>query len=77
MTSLAFILGVYPLVVAQGAGAASRQALGTAVFGGMIAATFLTIFFVPVFFVLCQQASEWWSGGPEKAAEPAPAEAEH
>ena len=61
MTSVAFILGVFPLVIAEGAGAASRQALGTAVFGGMIAATFLTIFFVPVFFVLCQKLSEWWS----------------
>ena len=69
MTSLAFILGVFPLVIAKGAGAASRQALGTAVFGGMIAATCLTIFFVPVFFVLCQNVSEWWSGGPEKEGE--------
>jgi HAE1 family hydrophobic/amphiphilic exporter-1 len=65
MTSLAFILGVFPLVIAEGAGAASRQALGTAVFGGMIAGTCLTIFFVPVFFVLCQNLSEWWSGTPE------------
>jgi HAE1 family hydrophobic/amphiphilic exporter-1 len=61
MTSFAFILGVYPLVVAEGAGAASRQALGTAVFGGMIASTVLAIFCVPVFFVLCQRLSEWRS----------------
>ena len=61
MTSFAFILGVVPLVVASGAGAASRQALGTAVFGGMIAATILAVFFVPVFFVLCQSFSEWWA----------------
>lgn len=61
MTSFAFILGVYPLVMAQGAGAASRRALGTAVFGGMIASTILAVFFVPVFFVLCQKVGEWWS----------------
>ncbi len=70
MTSLAFILGVYPLVIARGAGAASRQALGTAVFGGMIASTFLTIFFVPVFFVLTQSFSEWWAGKPEINPQP-------
>jgi HAE1 family hydrophobic/amphiphilic exporter-1 len=58
MTSFAFILGTFPLVVAEGAGAASRQVLGTAVFGGMIAATFLTILFVPVFFVVIQRISE-------------------
>jgi len=52
MTSFAFILGVFPLVIASGAGAASRQALGTAVFGGMIAATFLSLVFVPCFYVL-------------------------
>jgi hydrophobic/amphiphilic exporter-1 (mainly G- bacteria), HAE1 family len=59
MTSFAFILGIYPLVNATGAGAASRRALGTAVFGGMIAATFLAVFFVPVFFVLMQGLSEF------------------
>jgi hydrophobe/amphiphile efflux-1 (HAE1) family protein len=48
MTSFAFILGVVPLFVATGAGAASRRSLGTAVFGGMLAATLLAIFFVPV-----------------------------
>ena len=51
MTSFAFILGVVPLVVATGAGAASRISLGTSVFGGMLAGTLLVIFFVPVFFV--------------------------
>ncbi|HJT51228.1 MAG TPA: multidrug efflux RND transporter permease subunit [Nitrosospira sp.] len=51
MTSMAFILGVFPLVVASGAGAASRNSIGTGVFGGMLAATFLAIFFVPLFFV--------------------------
>jgi multidrug efflux pump len=53
MTSFAFILGVVPLFVATGAGAASRRSLGTAVFGGMLAATLLAIFFVPVqYFVI-------------------------
>ena len=51
MTSLAFILGVVPLMIATGASAKSQQALGTGVFGGMVSATILTVFFVPVFFV--------------------------
>ncbi|WZO97385.1 multidrug efflux RND transporter permease subunit [Isosphaeraceae bacterium EP7] len=59
MTSFAFILGIYPLVNATGAGAASRRSLGTAVFGGMIAATFLAVFFVPVFYVVMQRLAEW------------------
>ena len=58
MTSFAFILGIFPLVIANGAGAASRRSLGTAVFGGMIAATFLAIFFVPVFYTVIQRLSE-------------------
>jgi len=57
MTSMAFILGVVPLVIATGAGAASRQSIGTGVFGGMLAATFLAIFFVPLFFVLIRKLS--------------------
>jgi HAE1 family hydrophobic/amphiphilic exporter-1 len=60
MTSFAFILGVVPLLTAEGAGAAGQQALGTAVFGGMIASTILAVFFVPVFFLLLQSLSEWW-----------------
>jgi HAE1 family hydrophobic/amphiphilic exporter-1 len=59
MTSFAFILGIFPLVNATGAGAASRQSLGTAVFGGMLAATFLAVFFVPVFYVFMQRISEF------------------
>ncbi len=55
MTALAFILGVVPLVVASGAGAASRHALGTAVFGGMIAATFLSLVLVPVLYVVMEK----------------------
>jgi multidrug efflux pump subunit AcrB len=52
MTSLAFILGVLPLAISSGAGAGARQAVGTGVMGGMMAATFLAIFFVPLFFRL-------------------------
>ncbi|KAB7702917.1 efflux RND transporter permease subunit [Plesiomonas shigelloides] len=52
MTSLAFILGVLPLVISTGAGAMSRNAIGTGVMGGMISATVLAIFFVPIFFVV-------------------------
>lgn len=58
MTSFAFILGVVPLVIARGAGAMSRQSLGTVVFGGMITSTVLAIFFVPVFYVVMQWLSE-------------------
>ena len=68
MTSFAFILGIVPLVNATGAGAASRQALGTAVFGGMVAATFLAVFFVPVFYVVVQGFAE------SRRRRPAPAE---
>ena len=58
MTSFAFILGVLPLVVAAGAGAASRRALGTTVFGGMLAATLLAIFIVPVLYVVIETFTE-------------------
>ena len=54
MTSFAFILGVVPLMLASGAGAASKHSVGTAVFGGMIAATVLTTLAVPAFYVLIQ-----------------------
>jgi multidrug efflux pump len=55
MTSLAFGLGVLPLAVATGAGAGAQRAIGTGVFGGMVAGTFLGIFFIPVFFVTVQR----------------------
>jgi HAE1 family hydrophobic/amphiphilic exporter-1 len=58
MTSFAFILGVVPLMVATGAGAASQQAIGTVVFGGMMASTLLAIPFVPVFYVALEGLSE-------------------
>jgi len=60
MTSFAFILGVVPLMLASGAGAASQQAIGTVVFGGMLASTLLAIPFVPVFYVLLENMSARW-----------------
>lgn len=63
MTSLAFILGVLPLAMSSGAGAMSRQAIGTGVIGGMLAATFLAIFFVPLFYILVMRLSIWMHGG--------------
>jgi multidrug efflux pump subunit AcrB len=58
MTSFAFILGVTPLMIASGAGGASRRSLGTAVFGGMNSATLLAVFFVPVLYVVIQRIAE-------------------
>lgn len=66
MTSLTFILGVVPLLVAAGAGAASRHSVGTGVMGGMITATFLAIFFVPFFYKLLEDISQWMMGGGRK-----------
>ncbi|MDP8990940.1 MAG: multidrug efflux RND transporter permease subunit [Acidobacteriota bacterium] len=71
MTSFAFILGVTPLLVAAGAGAASRRALGTTVFGGMLAATLLAIFFVPVLFVVVERIAHRRSSKP-RIEEPTP-----
>jgi len=55
MTSLAFILGVLPLAIANGAGSGSQHAIGTGVIGGMLSATILAIFFVPLFFVVVEK----------------------
>jgi multidrug efflux pump len=52
---MAFVLGVLPLALANGAGSASQNAIGFSVIGGMLAATFIAIFFVPLFFVLTQR----------------------
>jgi HAE1 family hydrophobic/amphiphilic exporter-1 len=68
MTSFSFVLGVLPLVVASGAGAASRRSLGTVVLGGQLGATIIAVVLVPVFFVVFQRLSEGWSGEPETAA---------
>lgn len=59
MTSLTFIFGVIPLVLSSGAGANSRHSVGMGVLGGMIAATFLAVFFVPLFFHLIMDLTEW------------------
>ena len=64
MTSLAFILGVVPLALSSGAGAASRVSLGTAVIGGMLVGTIIGIFVVPAFFYVLQRLVEWRSPIP-------------
>jgi hydrophobe/amphiphile efflux-1 (HAE1) family protein len=58
MTSLTFIFGIFPLTITQGAGAASRQSVGTGVVGGMIAATVLAVFFVPYFYLRMEERVE-------------------
>ncbi|GAB2523468.1 efflux RND transporter permease subunit [Microbulbifer agarilyticus] len=62
MTALAFVLGIFPLVVATGAGAASRVSLGLAVFGGMLAASIVSTFLVPIYFALVQSLREKLTG---------------
>ncbi len=62
MTSIAFILGVVPLLTATGAGAASQQSLGTVVFGGMVASTLLAIPFVGVFYIIVEEFNAWRLG---------------
>jgi len=62
MTTISFVFGTLPLLVASGAGAASQRAVGTSVFGGMLAATFLTVTFVPVFFRVFQAGGERFFG---------------
>ncbi|HEY1192118.1 MAG TPA: multidrug efflux RND transporter permease subunit [Gemmata sp.] len=75
MTSVAFIIGVVPLVLAEGAGAEMRRALGTAVFAGMLGVTAFGLFLTPVFFVVLQRLKEAWAGRREPAtAPPAPAD---
>ena len=58
MTAFAFILGVMPLLIATGAGANSRHSIGTTVFGGMLVATFLSLVFVPVFYIVIESLRE-------------------
>ena len=70
MTSLAFGFGVLPLAIATGAGAGAMKAIGTSVLGGMITATFLAIFFIPLFFVLVVQV--FGRKKPRPPAGPAP-----
>jgi hydrophobic/amphiphilic exporter-1 (mainly G- bacteria), HAE1 family len=73
MTSLAFILGVLPLVLASGAGASARKSIGITVFSGMIASTFLAVLFVPSFFVVVQRFEERRKA--RKPAVPTPSQA--
>ncbi|MEJ2459164.1 MAG: efflux RND transporter permease subunit [Novosphingobium sp.] len=63
MTSLAFTLGVMPLMLARGVSAETQTAIGTGVFGGMISGTVLAVIFVPVFFVVVLGLAERWRGG--------------
>ncbi len=67
MTAFAFLLGIWPLVTASGAGAASRRSLGTAVFGGMALSTLLTFLLTPVLFVLLERMRERFGGGRDDA----------
>jgi multidrug efflux pump subunit AcrB len=68
MTSFAFILGLVPLVIASGAGEASQRGVGTAVFGGMLAASTIAIFLIPMLYVVFQRFREWVHGGMSQAA---------
>jgi multidrug efflux pump subunit AcrB len=74
MTSLAFILGVAPLVFASGAGAGSRHSLGTSVFFGMLGATALGVFFIPLFYVTIRSLATRRAAAPGRpTAAPVPA----
>jgi HAE1 family hydrophobic/amphiphilic exporter-1 len=78
MTALSFVLGVFPLVIASGAGAASRRSLGTAVFGGMLASVVFGVFLTPVLYVVVQSVSEkirgaWRAADQREASEVASA----
>src|SRR5262249_28753262 len=59
MTSFAFILGLFPLVIAQGAGAVTRRAVGTPVFGGMLAASLFGIFIIPLLYITAEGLRGW------------------
>jgi len=77
MTAFAFILGVVPLMIATGAGASSRQSIGTTVFGGMLAATLLSLAFVPIFYAIIERWREGREGREEEHhPRPAPAAGE-
>jgi multidrug efflux pump subunit AcrB len=73
MTSLAFVLGVMPLVFSSGAGASARKSMGTGVFGGMIIATFVATIFIPLFFVVTSRSRHKPGSPAEQAAAMAPA----
>jgi multidrug efflux pump len=66
MTSFAFILGCVPLAIASGASANSRHSIGTGVIGGMLGATLIAIFFIPVFYVVLSTLSEKYFGAKKE-----------
>ena len=70
MTSFAFIFGVSPLMIASGAGAASRHSLGTGVFAGMLVATTVGIFFIPLFFAVIRGLGDRWGGSRPRRCRP-------
>ena len=70
MTSFAFILGVVPLVISEGAGAEMRRTLGTAVFSGMLGVTFFGIFLTPVFYYVIQWLGDRKAADPSSPGEP-------
>ena len=72
MTSFAFILGCVPLAIASGAGALSRQVMGRTVIGGMLAATFIAIFIIPVTFYVVEKMSNKGAAQPPGDGGPAP-----
>ena len=75
MTAISSIAGFMPLLLATGAGAASRQAVGNAVVGGMIAATIMSLLFTPVFYLVMQRLSERsWRKKPAESRAKAAAE---
>jgi HAE1 family hydrophobic/amphiphilic exporter-1 len=76
MTSFAFILGVFPLVIATGAGAGARRSIGLPVFSGMIASTCLVVVFVPSFYVVMQRIEERRRGRAARNDAPAPQQPE-
>jgi len=76
MTSFAFVLGCVPLWTASGAGSVARQIMGTTVIGGMLAATLIAIFIVPVLFVTVERLSEWKRHSGAPVAPPLPAHGE-
>lgn len=63
MTAISTLIGIFPLVIATGAGAASRQTLGTAVFGGMLIATFLSLFVVPILYIIIKSLIDYFEPG--------------
>jgi multidrug efflux pump len=72
MTSMAFVLGVLPLAIATGAGSASRNAIGTGVIGGMLSATFVATFLIPMFFVVIGKYMGRRGDTTQEAAVPLP-----